>query len=76
LAVVVFAALDAEIRSATDGVSSLDDLLRQLHRNQQPVDLTLLVNISKQLTNATSDVLDIDNLPGCSKFMPGDRDYE
>jgi hypothetical protein len=76
LAVVVLAALDTEIRSTTKGASSLDDLLRQLHRNRRPVDLTLLMNISKQLTNRTSDVLDIDNLPGCSNFMPGDRDHD
>ncbi|MDA0705608.1 MAG: hypothetical protein O2907_02945 [Proteobacteria bacterium] len=74
LAVVVFSELDAEIRGATDGAFSLDDLLRQLHRNQKPVDLASLLQISKQLTNTKSDVLEIDKLAGCRSIVSGDQE--
>lgn len=72
-AVGIFAALNAEIRSATKGKSSLDDLLQEVHGRQQPVDLHLLREITTQLIGTESDVLTIDNLPGCRRYEQSDQ---
>jgi hypothetical protein len=76
MAVGIFAALDAEIRHLTDGASSLDDVLQQLHRYQQPVDLQFLRQISFQLTNTPSAILAIEKLPGCRSAVPGNQGNE
>ena len=76
LAVVILAALDTEIRSASDGASSLDDLLRLLRRNQQPLDLDLLAATTQRLTGTASAVLDIDKLPGCRSFAAAGQDHD
>ncbi|MDH4124285.1 MAG: hypothetical protein OEW64_02725 [Gammaproteobacteria bacterium] len=72
MAVGILAALDAEIRSQTDGESSLDDLLEELHGKRQPVDLLLLQEITRQLIDSESGVLAIDKLPGCREYRPVD----
>ena len=71
-AVGIFVALNAEIWSATNGESSLDDLLQEL-RGRRQVDLHLLREIAKQLIGAESDVLAIDNLPGCRSYEQSDQ---
>lgn len=74
LAVVVFAALDAEIRETTENAASLDDLLRQLQFSPQPADLQSLTQIAEQLSNAKSNALHIDNLPGCRNISPSSQE--
>lgn len=73
MAVGVFAALDAEIKSATGGDSTLDDLLQEVHGKRQAVDLLLLQETASRLIGSASDVLAIDKLPGCRDYDPANR---
>ena len=56
-AVTLFAALDAEIREATDDDSSLDDVVRQLTDSGRKVSLADLRELSAALTGQPSRVL-------------------
>ena len=71
LAVTVMADLDAEIRDATDGKASLDDVLPRLQQTAQRVDLRILRQVVRDLAGEKSVVLDIDNLPGCRIIVAG-----
>ena len=74
LAVTVLAAVDKEIRNKTAGAASLDDLLWQLRRRQQPIDWPGLVAAVEQLTGSQSKVLSIKNLPGCRSISADNRE--
>lgn len=71
LAVTVLLALNQEILDKTSGESNLDDLLRRVLASRVPVDLDTLSKIAVELTGEASDTLHIDNLPGCSRMVPG-----
>ena len=64
-AVTVLNALDEEISDATAGEASLDDVLRALLSDESTVDLAALSEKAALIIGAPSDVLHIDNLPGC-----------
>ncbi len=64
-AVGVFAALDEELRSKSDGSAGLDDVVTALVVRNDPVDLDLLSAAVAQVLGDKADVLHIDNLPGC-----------
>ncbi len=68
LAVTVFAALDLEIRSNSNGEQSLDDVLQELLRSTAPLSLASLTEASAGLLGKKPDVLHIDKLPGCRKL--------
>ncbi len=72
-AVTVFKALDDEIREATSGASSLDDLVRRLLSDDSMVDLSILSGHAASILDAPSDALHIDNLPGCHNRQPGNE---
>lgn len=74
LAVGVFSALDAEIRNRSDGSANLDDVVRELLLTGDNVDLSMLNDIVTQLTGSKSDVLHIDELPGCRNIAIADRE--
>ena len=74
LAVTVMVAIDKEIRNKTDSAASLDDLLRNLRQQQQPLDLSVLMQAIEQLIGHKSDALDIKNLPGCRNIAPGNQE--
>ena len=74
LAVTVMAALDAEIRRATDRSASLDDVLPLLQQHDQSVDLQVLQRFAEQLIGEKSEVLDIRKLPGCRKIATGNKE--
>ena len=66
LAVIKMAALDKEIREQSAGKHNLDDVVAELSKLQQELDLNALVTIVESLTQQPSDVLHIKNLPGCN----------
>jgi len=68
-AVTILKQLDDEIRDAGD--RSLDDLLHELLTAGEPVDLDRVARIAAQLIGEPSDVLHIDNLPGCHNGATG-----
>lgn len=74
LAVSIFTALNDEISRATEGSTSLDDMLPILQKHKQAVDLTLLQQIAEQLAGKKSDVLNITNLPGCRNIATGNQE--
>lgn len=76
LAVTVFAALDAEIRTATERKASLDDVLRKLQQSGQAVDLQTLRRTLQQLGIAKSSILSNKNLPGCSAMAQANQDAD
>lgn len=76
LAVTIFAALDAEIRTATERKASLDDVLRKLQQSGQAVDLQTLRRTLQQLGIAKSSVLSNKNLPGCSAMAQANQDAD
>jgi hypothetical protein len=63
LAVTVFAALDKEISTLTEGAASLDALLPLIVGKD--VDLDSLARAASKITGAAPDTLRIDSLPGC-----------
>lgn len=66
LAVTVFAALNRELKEASGGESSLDDLLPRIAGSS--VDLQSLASAVAQLGLPGPDALHIENLPGCRKM--------
>ena len=71
LAVTVLRALNQEFVDKTSGASDLDDLLRRVVAMSAPVDLATISNIAGEIIGEPSDVLHIDNLPGCSRITAG-----
>lgn len=65
LAVTVLFALDRELRRATDGNTSLDDVTRELVASDAKVTLEALTRTAENLAGQSLDALRIDNLPGC-----------
>ncbi|MDX1509252.1 MAG: hypothetical protein R3358_13285, partial [Woeseiaceae bacterium] len=57
-------ALDAEIREATEGESSLDDVLLQLI-DSADIDLAALLSAATAVLGHKPDALHSDRLPGC-----------
>jgi len=74
LAVSIMSALDAEIRRATDNNASLDDVLPSLQQHDQAIGLQILQELAAGLIGEKSDVLDINNLPGCRSIAPGNQE--
>ncbi len=68
LAVITLSALGDEIARNSAGEASLDDLVRALYQTDDVVNLRVLQTIAAQLGGDKSDVLDTDNLPGCSSI--------
>lgn len=66
LAVTLFAALDVEIRSRTDGDSSLDDVTRALAANEEDITIELLLNNVAELIGASSNILTASAMKGCN----------
>lgn len=75
LAVTVFRQLDQEILDKTATASNLDTLLGRLLVLGKPVDLALLSDTAAEIIGEPSDVLHSDNLPGCTRMMPGDSNH-
>ncbi len=73
LAVVRFAALDREIRQTSAGEASLDDVVRRLVAETQPVDDEALRVATMAVTGRKPDALHIDHLPGCRKLPAVDQ---
>ena len=65
LAVTVMRRLDEEIREATSGVSSLDNVVSGLRQTESPVTLESLRSAAAELTGTSPTSLTTDNLPGC-----------
>ncbi len=74
-AVTVLKALDDELAESPAGDFSLDDVLRGLMAQRQPVDLAALTRLAEEMTGQASDALHIDKLPGCHT-MSADRFLE
>lgn len=72
-AVALFIELDEELREASDGVRSLDDLVAELRTRNNEVDLEILTETASALTSTTPDALHIDKLPGCRKITADDQ---
>jgi hypothetical protein len=72
LAVVTFAKLDREIRETTEGKSDLDDLVAAIISAHGALDLDTLVEAAAGLIGMPSDVLRVDNIPGCRTFANSD----
>ena len=68
LAVSKLIELDTEIREATGGTASLDDVVRSVAQAQERIDLEILTRIVEELIGRKPDTLRIDNLPGCRKI--------
>ena len=60
--------LDKEIREASGGTATLDDVVRSLWQMQQPIDLVILSSSVETLIGRKPDTLRIANLPGCRKI--------
>ena len=67
LAVTLFAELEQEIRSNSDGNASLDDVLPMIAGNE--VDLAILTDVVQAIIGETPDTLHIDKLPGCRSIQ-------
>lgn len=65
LAVTILAELDDEIEDATDGDSSLDDVLPELKDMDEKVTVERFREIVTDIADAPMDALDEANLPGC-----------
>ena len=63
-AATLFAQLDREVRRATAGEASLDDVARGLTAHGGPVDLATLRQVAEGVTGAPSSVLADDRVPG------------
>ena len=72
LAVVTFAKLDREIRDTTEGKSDLDDLVAVIIAAHGALDLDTLNDAAAGLLGVPSDVLRVDNIPGCRTFANSD----
>lgn len=68
LAVTLLAALDRDIRSASDGRANLDDLLQALVGTERALDATDLGIAFEELTGSESGRLHISALPGCHRI--------
>lgn len=65
-AVTVMSALDEEIRSKSEGKSSLDNVLAELAEPDEPVTLTQLIAVARKFVDETPDALRASRLPGCN----------
>ncbi len=64
-AVTVLRQLDTEIRKATSGRSSLDNVVARLGDDHSPASIASLAAISRELIDRPPAALEMDNLPGC-----------
>ncbi len=65
LAVMLFFEIDKELREATEGNASLDDVTRELVSSDAKVTLEALKLAAEGLVGESFDALRIDRLPGC-----------
>ena len=73
-AVGVLTALNDEIRDLTDGVASLDDVVRELQRFKGEVDLRTISETAEQIAGSKLDTLHINRLPGCRTIDIGNQE--
>jgi len=71
LAVGVLASLDREIRTASEGKASLDDLVQHLVARTRRVDLDALIEAGREILGHDPESLSPDRLPGCPAAAPG-----
>ncbi|NNC76982.1 MAG: hypothetical protein HKN77_03400 [Woeseiaceae bacterium] len=69
LAVITIAAVDAEIRAATAGDSTFDDVLPTLLQADARIDADILRAAVSNVAGQKSDALHADRLPGCSTLQ-------
>jgi predicted metalloprotease with PDZ domain len=69
LAVTVLRDLDAELRENSAGDASLDDFLQALQEESRDITLETVQKIAASLAGRSSDVLQLDNLPGCRSIQ-------
>jgi len=74
LAVTVMYSLDAELRQLSGGDKSLDDLLQVLQESPDKISLAALQQATASLAGKPSDVLRLDNLPGCRSIQPDSKE--
>ena len=70
LAVIVLARLDQEIADKTAGESSLDDVTRELLRDNRDLDLARLIAAAEKILGHKADALHSRYLPGCRSIDP------
>ncbi|MDH3748294.1 MAG: hypothetical protein OER97_08805 [Gammaproteobacteria bacterium] len=73
LAVLKMRDLDAEIKAATSGEASLDDVLGAMVDSDDAVNLALLQLAASNIIGQKSDTLHIGKLPGCRKLSLADN---
>jgi hypothetical protein len=69
-AVIVYRNLDKEMRKKSAGKVSLDDVLLQIANTPGRISLQTLVDIVTELLAEPATTLNIENLPGCQKYLP------
>ena len=69
-AVIVYRDLDKEMRKKSSGKVSLDDVLQQIANTPGRISLQTLVDIVTELLAEPATTLNIENLPGCQKYLP------
>lgn len=72
-AVAMFIELDEELREATDGVRSLDNVVTELRTRNDEIDVEILTEITAALVGTNPDALHIDKLPGCRNMAADDK---
>ena len=70
LAVTLFARLDAELKSSSDGEVTLDELTAKLVETDRQLDAGVLASLAEELTGGNIETLHTDNLPGCRNITP------
>lgn len=72
LAVVTFAAVDAELRDASDNDLTLDDLVHDVLMRDTTVDAAVLAEAARKLIGRKPDSLHAEALPGCRTLDASD----
>ena len=72
-AVVLFIELDEELREASGGEYSLDDVVSKLRSRNDEIDVEILTEATSTLIGTNPDSLHIDKLPGCRKIAADDK---
>lgn len=72
-AVAVFIELDDELRQASDGEHSLDDVATKLRSSNAEIDIDMLIETASTLIGANPEALHVDKLPGCRKIAADDK---
>lgn len=70
LAVTILFDLDEQIREASGGTASLDDVTHEIAGLDTAIDLEVLTAVATRFAGAQPDALRIENLPGCPPPLP------